>query len=151
MSPTDIVRGINTITQKQMLPSVPKRWNEQFNFGIKAYSLRPFQSAGSNARSVVANPNTAATKTDRLLANVRLAEQLDIVFDGLKLVKPSSYVNVDHSDMNRLTALVGAVQTRAGRAIPCLVETTYSDRLPGIGSARSTARSNMLRRARNRS
>ncbi len=148
MSPKDIVRGINTITQKQMLPIVPKRWVEQFDFGIKAYSLRPFQSAGSNARSVVANADTAATKTDRLLANAKLAEHLGVVFDGLKLVRPGSFVNIDHSDMNRLTALVAAVQTRRGRAIPCLVETTYSDRLPGEGSARSTPRSNMLRRAR---
>jgi hypothetical protein len=69
MSSTDTVRGINMIIQKQMLPSVPKRWNKQFNFGIKAYGLRPFQSAGSNARSVVANPNTAA---DFLLVSCRM-------------------------------------------------------------------------------
>ncbi|MFZ1249254.1 MAG: hypothetical protein WAQ24_02945 [Candidatus Saccharimonadales bacterium] len=77
----------------------------------------------------VANPHTAARKVERLFQNQDLADQLGFVFDSLKLVRPTSYVNVDHSDMNGLTALVGAVQTRNGRAIPCFVETTYSDRL----------------------
>jgi hypothetical protein len=147
MSPTDIVRGIRTITQKQILKAVPRRWKLQFNFGLQAYSCKPFQSAGSNARSVVANPNTAATKVERLLANHHLAEHLGVVFDSLDLVRPSSYVNVDHSDMNGLTALVGAVQTRNGRAIPCLVETTYALHIPGPGSKKTTARTTRLRTA----
>jgi hypothetical protein len=129
MSPTDIVRAIQGRTQKQLLPNVPKRWLPQFSFGFQAYGLRAFQSATGNARMVASNPNTAARKSERLLANSKLAEHLATVFDGLGLVKPSSFVNVDHSDMNGLTALVGAVQTRKGRAVPCMVETTYSDRL----------------------
>jgi Transposase DDE domain len=148
MPPIDIVRGVRRITQKQMLPNVPKRWAKQFNFGLKAYSLKPFQSANSNGRSVVANVNTAATKTDRLLANIKLAESLGMIFNSLNLVHPDSFVNVDHSDMNRLMALVGAVQTRKGRALPCLAEAIHSDRLPGEGSAKSTPRTNMLRKAR---
>lgn len=68
-------------------------------------------------------------------------------FDQLKLVHPNSYVNVDHSDMNGLTALVGAAQTRKGRAIPCFVETTYALRIPGTGSRRSTPRWQQLRSA----
>lgn len=130
----NIVRDIRTITKTQLIPEVPKRWVNQFDFGIQAYSLKPFQSAGSNARSVVSNPNTAATKTERLLANTGLAKQFGSVFDGLKLVKPSSFINIDHSDMNGLTALVGAIQTRRGRAIPCLVETTYAHHIPAEGS-----------------
>lgn len=78
----------------------------------------------------MANPHTASTKTDRLLANERLAAHLGQVFDTLSLIKPTSLVNIDHSDMNGLTALVGAVQTRNGRAIPCLVETTYAHHIP---------------------
>jgi IS4 transposase len=95
---------------------------------------------------VLSNANTAARKSERLLANSKLAEHLATVFDGLGLVQPSSFVNVDHSDMNGLTALVGAVQTRKGRAVPCMVETTYSDRL----SARDDAppRRRLLRKAR---
>jgi len=148
MSPTNIVRAIQVSTQKQLIPSVSKRWLPQFTFGLQAYGLKAFQSATGNARMVVANTNTAAKKSERLLANTGLANLFGDIFDTLKLVKASSYVNIDHSDMNRLTALVGAVQTRKGRALPCLVETTYSDRLPGEGSAKSTPRSNTLRRAR---
>ena len=148
MSPTNIVRAIQVSTQKQLIPSVSKRWLPQFTFGLQAYGLKAFQSATGNARMVVANTNTAAKKSERLLANTGLANLFGDIFDTLKLVKASSYVNIDHSDMNRLTALVGAVQTRKGRVLPCLVETTYSDRLPGEGSAKSTPRSNTLRRAR---
>lgn len=130
MSSTNIVRDIRTLTQTKLLPVVPKKWLSQFRFGLNAFGLRPFQSAGSNARSVVANANTAATKSDRLLANVRLAEQLASVCDALCCVKRSSFVNIDHSDMHGLTALVGAVQTGKGRAIPCMVETTYALQIP---------------------
>lgn len=112
------------------MPQVPKKWLPQFTFGAQAFSLRPFQSAGSNARCVVSNPSTASTKCDRLLGNTKLAAHFGVVFDQLNLVKPRSYVNVDHSDMNGLTALVGARQTRNGRAIPCFVETTYAHHIP---------------------
>lgn len=148
MSSTDIVRDSRTLIQNKLLQSTPKKWQSQLRFGLQAYALQTFQSATGNARRVVANPNTASRKSERLLANEKLADQLGSIFDELKLVKPTSYVNVDHSDMNGLTALVGAVQTKIGRAMPCFVETTYSDRLPGHGSARSTPRSNALRSAR---
>jgi len=99
-------------------------------FGFQAYSFTTFQSATGNARRVVPNPNTAARKSERLLANHKLADHLGTVFDSLGLVKPTSYVNVDHSDMHGLTALVGAIQTRNGRAIPAFVETTYALHIP---------------------
>lgn len=130
MPPTDIVRDTRTLIQNNLLPTVPTKWWPQLSFGLEAFSLRPFQSAGSNARSVVANANTAASKTWRLLGNQKLASHLGTVFDQLHLVRPSSFVNVDHSDMHGLTALVGAVQTRNGRAIPCFVETTYAQQIP---------------------
>ena len=81
---------------------------------------------------VVANAATAATKIERLLANKKLADQFGTVFDTLGLVKPGSFVNVDHSDMHGLMALVGAVQTRKGRAIPALVEATYASTIPSV-------------------
>jgi hypothetical protein len=130
MSSTDIVSGIRTLTQSKLLPSVPSKWLPQFRFGLEAFALQSFQSAGSNARSVVANANTAASKTLRLFANQKLAAHLGVVFDQLNLVRPGSFVNIDHSDFNGLTALVGAVQTRNGRAIPCMVETTYALHIP---------------------
>lgn len=146
MSSTNIVRGTRSLIQNKILSSVPKKWLPQVKFGIQAYSLQTFQSATGNARRVVANANTAARKGERLLANKKLADHLGTVFDSLGLVKPGSYVNVDHSDMNGLTALVGAVQTKLGRAIPCFVETTYSDRLPSHN--RASPRKKMLRAAR---
>ena len=146
MSSTDIVRDTRTLIQNKIISAVPKKWQKQLQFGLQAYALQAFQSATGNARRVVANPNTAARKSERLLANKRLADHLGTAFDSLSLVRPGNYVNVDHSDMNGLTALVGAVQTRNGRAIPCFVETTYSDRL----SARkdTSPRKKALRAAR---
>jgi hypothetical protein len=79
---------------------------------------------------VVGNTATAATKCDRLLGNAKLAGRFGTIFDALNLVRPGSYVNVDHSDMHGLTALVGALQTRNGRAIPCFVEATYAHHIP---------------------
>jgi hypothetical protein len=145
MSSTDIVRDSRHIIQNKLLPSVPTKWWPQLAFGLEAFSLRPFQSAGSNARSVVTNANTAASKLLRLLRNQKLADQLGSVFDQLALVKPSSYLNVDHSDFDGLTALVGAIQTRHGRAIPSFVETTYALRLPAAGSRNNAPRWQALR------
>lgn len=146
MPSSDIVRASRVLIQNKLLTAVPKKWQRQFQFGLQAYSLQTFQSATGNARRVESNANTAARKSERLLANKKLANQLGTVFDSLGLVKPSSYVNVDHSDMNGLMALVGALQTKLGRAIPCFVETTYSDRLSARGDA--PPRKQVLRKAR---
>lgn len=105
------------------------KWEEQCQFGLQAYSLREFTSATGNARMTVANPNTASSKSRRLLANVKLAENLGVVVDGLRLIHPDSFLNVDHSDISGLLALVAAVQTQLGRAIPCMIEATYALRL----------------------
>jgi Transposase DDE domain len=145
MSSPDIVLNSRRLIQNKLLPSVPTKWWPQLAFGLEAFALRPFQSAGSNARSVIANANTAASKMLRLLKNQKLADQLGSVFDQLSLVKPGSYLNVDHSDFDGLTALVGAVQTRNGRAIPSFVETTYALHLPAAGSRNSAPRWQALR------
>lgn len=145
MPSASIVRDCRTLIQNKLLEVVPTKWLPQVAFGFEAFSLRPFQSAASNARSVVANGNTAASKVRRLLDNEKLANHLGAVFDQLNLVHPTSYVNVDHSDLDGLTALVAAVQTRNGRAIPCMVETTYALHLPGEGSRTSTPRWDSLR------
>jgi hypothetical protein len=146
MSLPDIVRGIKSQIQTKPLPVTNRYWRSQLVFGLQAYGLRSFQSATGNGRMVVANPETAARNSERLFANAGFAKQLGTVFNSLQLVRPNSYVNVDHSDVNGLTALVRAVQTRNGRAIPCLVKTTYSDRLPSMPEA--PKRKQVLRRAR---
>lgn len=148
MPSPNIVRDIRALIQNKLTPNVTPYWREQLAFGLQAYGLHSFQSAAGNARMVVANPWTAARKTERLFQNKGLADQLGTVFDSLNLVRPGSYVNVDHSDMNGLTALVGAIQTRHGRAIPCFVEATYAHHIPANGSRHSTPRTNQLRRAR---
>jgi Transposase DDE domain len=130
MPSIDIVRDIHDLVKKQILPNVPKKWLPQFNFGFQAYSLKPFQSVAGNARSVVSHAHTATRKGERLLANLRLGDEFGAIVDSLNLVRPGSYVNVDHSDMHGLTALVAAVQTRNGRAVPCMVETTYALQIP---------------------
>ena len=144
MSSTAIVRDCHALIQNKLLTAAPKRWVPQLRFGFQAYSLTSYQRATGNARRVITNPNTAARKSERLLANTKLAAHLGTVFDQLNLVKPGSYVNVDHSDMHGLTALVAAVQTRNGRAIPCMVETTYALHIPAHADA--SARWQRLRR-----
>lgn len=145
MSSTDIVADARLLIQNKLLEAVPTKWLPQAAFGLEAFALRPFQSAGSNARSVIANANTAASKVRRLLGNDRLAGHVGVVFDQLGLVCPSSYVNIDHSDFDGLTALVGAIQTRNGRAVPCMVETTYALRIPAAGSRNDSPRWHALR------
>ncbi len=130
MPSTNIVRDIHASLKTKIIPTVPKKWIHQFSFGFQAYGLTPFQSAAGNARSVVQNTNTAARKSERLLANTHLAEHCGSTFDQLVKVRPSTYVSVDHSDMHGLTALVGAIQTRKGRSVPCFIETTYALQIP---------------------
>lgn len=130
-----IVRDIHRTVKEYLLPGVMPKWEGLFRFGLLAYGLRAFTSATGNARMTVGNPNTASSKSRRLLANIKLAEHLGTVFDGLRMIHPGSFVNVDHSDMNGLMVLAAAVQTGLGRAIPCMIEVTYALRL----SARSDA------------
>lgn len=145
MPSDNIVADARRLIQNKLLPTVPTKWWPQLSFGLEAFALQPFQSAGSNARLVVSNPHTAASKVRRLLANDKLAAKLGVVFDQLNLIRSGSYVNIDHSDFDGLTALVGAVQTRNGRAIPCMVETTYALHIPGAGSRNDTPRWKRLR------
>lgn len=147
MPSLDIVQNIRAKLYDQLLPATPARWRKQVLFGMQAYGLHTFQSLTGNARQACARPRTGVRKAERLLTNAKLAVQLGTVFDSLGFVKASSYVNVDHSDMNGLTALVGAVQTRNGRAVPCFVETTYAHHIPASGSVRSTPRWQQLRGA----
>jgi len=146
MSPTSIIPNINALTQTKLLPNVKKKWQQQLMFGLKAFALRPFQSTSGNARQIISNPNTASRKSERLLANNCLANQFGVLFDALCHIKPSHFINCDHSDLFGLTAFVGAVQTTKGRAVPCLIETTYSDRLPSMPTA--PKRRQKLREAR---
>lgn len=83
MPSTDIVRDSRVLFQNKLTRAVKPRWRSQFSFGTQAFSLRPFQSAGGNARCVTPNIHTASTKCDRLLANAGLTAQFGAVFDQL--------------------------------------------------------------------
>jgi hypothetical protein len=72
---------------------------------------------------------TAESKMARLLANTKLPSAVARVITELNLVTKNSFVNVDHSDFSGLVALVFAVQTRIGRALPIFLETSYSGKL----------------------
>jgi len=134
-STTKIIPKCSQIIQQQLLPHIPKKWRGQFKFGVQALTLKPFSSLASNARQTVANPATASTKMDRLINNLGLAETISAAVTNFGIIHPSSLINCDHSDFNGLTAFVGAIQTKKGRAIPCMVATTYSQRLPAHSQA----------------
>lgn len=141
-----IIPSCAQLVQHQILPKIPPRWQSQFRFGIQALTLKPFVSLASNARQTVANSSTASTKMDRLTGNVGLAAAIGGSVQQLGIIHPNSLVNCDHSDFNGLTAFVGAIQSKRGRAIPCLVATTYSPRLPAHPDA--PKRKQKLRAAR---
>lgn len=130
MSSKFIIPAYAQTIQQQVLPELPEYWHHQVRFGVQALTIKPFVSLASNARQTIANPDTAGTNMDRLVANEDLARGLSKVVAGLGVITPSSIVACDHSDMNGLLAFMGAVQTRRGRAIPCVVETLYSQFLP---------------------
>jgi hypothetical protein len=146
MPSQQIIPACAQIVQQQLLPQIPPRWRHQFKFGVAALTAKPFSSLASNARQTVAHPDTASTKMDRLTGNEGLVSALSEAANRLGYVQPSSLVACDHSDFNGLSAFVGAVQTRRGRAIPCLVEATYSPRLPARPDA--PKRKQAMRRAR---
>ena len=129
MPPLSIVPSCREIVQRRLEPQLPTRWHHQFRFGIQALTLKPFSSLASNARQTVANVHPASTKMDRLVGNDGLATAMSQAVASLGFIRPTSIVACDHSDFNGLMAFVGAVQTNQGRAIPCLVATTYSPRL----------------------
>ncbi len=126
MSSVCIVPSVREIVHRRIEPAIPVKWQHQFRFGLQALTFRPFTSLASNARQTVANRSTASTKMDRLVQNGGLATTLSQTVQTLGFLKPTSIVACDHSDFNGLLAFVGAVQTNQGRAVPCLITTTYA-------------------------
>ncbi len=118
------------IVQQQFIPALPDYWSHLLRFGIQALTLKPFVSLASNARQTIAHPDTASTTMDRLVGNSGLAKALAQTVASLGMITPRTILACDHSTFNGLMAFVGAIQTRRGRAIPCLVETLYSQHLP---------------------
>jgi len=134
-STASILRASTTIVKQRILPHIPKKWLPQVAFGTNALSLHTLTSCNANARMSGLKRGTAESKMARLLGNARLPVAIASVVAEFGLVTEYSYVNVDHSDFSGLVALVFAVQTRIGRALPIFLETSYSGKL----SARSDA------------
>jgi hypothetical protein len=79
-------------------------------------------------------------KLSGYLQTLLLQTHFGCIIDQLHLVKPSSFVSIDHSDMHGLTALVGALQTRKGRALPVMIEATYALQIPAHSPSPSKQR-----------
>ncbi|MEK7152782.1 MAG: transposase [Patescibacteria group bacterium] len=135
MSSRVTISSYARIIQQQFIPALPEYWGHLFRFGVQALTLKPFVSLASNARQTIAHPDTASTTMDRLVANQGLAGALARTVAGLGMIAPKSILACDHSTFNGLMAFVGAIQTRRGRAIPCLIETLYSQHLPATTTA----------------
>jgi hypothetical protein len=146
MSSSVNISAYARIIQQQFIPALPEYWGHLFKFGVQALTLKPFVSLASNARQTVANPDTASTTMDRLVGNPGLAKALAQTVAGLGMITPRTILACDHSTFNGLMAFVGAIQTRRGRAVPCLVETLYSQHLPA--STTAPKRKQKLRLAR---
>lgn len=121
-----ILVSCQKLVQVHVLPLVAKKWRGQMDFGMAALAFRPLVSLNANARTVGGKRNTAEVKMTRLLHNENLPESLGQIVASLQFVKPTSFVNVDHSEFNGLVALACAVQTKTGRALPVYVGTAYS-------------------------
>lgn len=128
-STTSILRASTKIVKERILPKVPKVWRRQVAFGTNALSLQALISCNANARMTGIARGTAESKMRRLLGNAKLPEALASIAASLSLVTPYSYINVDHSDFSGLVALVFALQTKIGRALPIFLETSYSGKL----------------------
>ena len=103
---------------KRLLAHIPKKQQEMFSFGMKTLSFTAYDSLGSNARLIVANTCTAASKIYRLVSNKTVVNNFPklVVLSGL--VERSSVINVDFSTFCGFQALCFGIQTGAGRAIP---------------------------------
>jgi hypothetical protein len=146
MSSKVIIPAYTHIVQQQLIPALPEYWHHQVRFGVQALTIKPFVSLASNARATIANPNTASTNMDRLVGNAGLAREFSRVIAGLGIITPSSILACDHMDINDLLTFAGAVQTKKGRGIPCVLETLYSQHLPAGDDA--PKRKQKLRQAR---
>jgi hypothetical protein len=146
-----ILAQMGLLVQIEVEPQIPKIWRKQFLFGYKAISLKPITSLNANARSVVANRNTAESTMTRTLHNEGLPAILAVTVAKLAvqsgLVTADSLVNCDHSDFDGLIAFVCAVQTGKGRAVPIYANVGYSGKLPAHDEA--SARKRALRKRYN--
>ncbi len=68
----NIVGQTKKFVSTRLLLFVKPKHRKLFVFGIQALTLTPYESLGSNARLVVGNISTAASKIYRLVSNKTL-------------------------------------------------------------------------------
>jgi len=114
----NIVEQTGMFVTTRIIPFVKPQQLKLFSFGLQALSLTPYKSLGSNARQIVANVHTASSKIYRVVSNDKMLKNFHRILIASELVTKTSYVNVDFSTFCGFQALVFAVQTGIGRALP---------------------------------
>lgn len=114
----NIVGQTRKFVTTHILSGVKPKHHQLFSFGLKALTLTPYESLGSNARVVIKNMFTASSKIYRLVSNKTVVNNFPILVAKSGLVEKASLVNIDFSTFCGFQALVFAVQTSLGRAIP---------------------------------
>jgi hypothetical protein len=114
----NIVGQTRKFVSTRLLLFVKPKHHKLFAFGLQALTLTPYESLGSNARLVVGNISTAASKIYRLVSNKTLVVNFHRLVRESGLVRETSLVNVDFSTFCGFQALCFGVQTGEGRALP---------------------------------
>jgi len=132
----NIVGQTRKFVTGRILSSVKPKHHALFEFGLQALTFTPYESLGSNARLVIRNISTASSRIYRLVSNKTVVNNFPKLVARSGLVQKASLVNIDFSTFCGFQALVFAVQTSVGRAIPvwnnCLtypIETVGSQNL----------------------
>lgn len=128
----DIVEQTGMFVTTRILPFVKPQQLKLFSFGIQALSLTAYTSLGSNARQIITNIHTAGSKIYRLVSNKTMLKNFHKILIASELVTGDSLINVDFSTFCGFQALVFAVQTGKGRALPVWNNSlTYPIEKPG--------------------
>lgn len=128
----NIVEQTSRFVTTRILPFVRPQHLKLFSFGIQALSLTPYTSLGSNARQIITNVSTAGSKIYRLVSNKKMLKNFHKILTTSGIVTRDSFVNVDFSTFCGFQALVFAVQTGKGRALPVWNNSlTYPIEKPG--------------------
>lgn len=120
--PMNVLGYTGKLVSNRLLPAIPKKHHSLFIFGLQAFSFNSFQSLASNARQVVGNTNTAASKVYRLTTKKGLVGEFKSLVGHTHLVMKDSLVNVDFSSFCGFETLAFAAQTNLGRAIPVWID-----------------------------
>src|SRR5579859_4426499 len=100
-----IIGQTKQFVMQRVLSSVKPKHQSLFSFGIQALRLTPYDSLGSNARLIIKNTATAASKIYRLVSNKTLVQNFPKLVALSGLVQRASIVNVDFSTFCSFQAL----------------------------------------------